>query len=227
MRNRGRLIALLLVVAYGTPAAAQQAASSVPTVAVLDFTGISLVPGEDAAAVGQSLSTMVATELTGREGVQVLDRQQVDRLLRARQISLSGISDELAQEIGRLLGAHYLVLGNVTLEKERARIDVRLLDVETGLIHRAENRRGDRDEFLDLVEEVADAFTRNLEVPVRVADADLEIPVEASIAYSRGLDYERRGMWTEAERMFRRALEMFPAHEPASSALERVKAKGA
>lgn len=218
-------VALATPVALGAQGGTQ--AAPVPTVAVFDFNAFSLAPGEDAAAVGRGLASMIATELANRPQVRVVDRQQIEDLIRRRQLNLSGrVDDAQALQLGQLLGAEYIVVGNVALEPKRARIDLRLLDVATGAIEKADRRQGSRDDFLALVTEIADGFTSGLKLPARVAQAQVTVPVEAVLAYSRGLDYEQRGMADRAAEMFRKALEVFPGHEHARAALERVTGKG-
>ncbi len=195
---------------------------------MFDFNAFSLSPGEDAESVGRGLAAMIATELASRPTVRVVDRQEIERLVESRQVALSGrMDDAQAVQMGQLLGAQYVVVGNVALEPERARIDLRLLDVESGAVEKADRRQGKREEFLAMVEDIADTFTEGLELPARVAETDVDIPVAASLAFSRGLDYERRGRLEDAASMFRRALEIFPDHAEAQAALERVRSKGA
>ena len=201
------------------PAAAQDS-TRVPTIAVFDFNAFSLT-GEDAEAVGRGLA--IATELTERPEVNVVDRQRIQQLIETRQLALSGRMDESrALELGKLLGAEYIVVGNVALEPERARIDLRLLDVASGTVEKATRQQGSRDNMLDLVTALADEFTADLDLPARVAAEAMDPPVEAILAYSRGLDYEQRGMAEQAAAMYRRALELFPRHQGARAALERV-----
>lgn len=217
--------AVALGVVLPFAAAAQEAA--VPTIAVIDFSAFSLTPGEDVVPIGRGLAAMITTELAARPTVRVVDRQRVEELIRKRQLGLSGRIDEAqAVQLGQLLGAQYVVVGNVALEPKRARIDLRLLDVATGTIERADRRQGSRDDFLALVGEVADAFTRDLRLPVVAAAVEPAIPPTASLAYSRGLDYERRGDMARAAEMFRQALDLFPRHDDARTALARVTGRG-
>lgn len=226
LRRATCALALGLVLPH-TVAAQATGAQPVPTIAVLDFNAFSMTPGEDAASVGRGLATMIATELAGRPTVRVIDRQQVEELIQKRQLGLSGrLAESQAVQLGQLLGAQYVVVGNVALEPRRARIDLRLLDVATGAIERVESLRGSRNDFLELVTQVADAFTKDLRLPAVVSTAVLAIPAAAALAYSRGLDYERRGMTEQAAAMYREALEQFPRHEDASSALARVTGTG-
>lgn len=222
-----RLAILTFALLLPGPAAAQNAAGPrVPTIAVFDFNAFSLT-GEDADAVGRGLATMITTELADRPQVHVVDRQRVQQLIESRQLALSGRMDESrALELGKLLGAEYIVVGNVALEPERARIDLRLLDVASGTVEKASRQQGPRSEMLDLVTALADDFLDGLELPTRVAAADADPPVEAVLAYSRGLAYEERGQETRAVEMYRRALELFPRHGAAAAALERVEGGG-
>jgi len=132
------------------------------------------------------------------------------------------VGDDAAMQIGRLLGAHYIVTGNVALDPRRARLDLRMIDVETGGIVKSVKEPGERDDLLGLAERIAALLVTDLQVPVRTTVAEVRIPAAASLAYSRGLDYERKGRRDRAAEMFRRALEVFPQHPHAAAALDRV-----
>ena len=222
MRTRGlRPLALMLVVPL-TASAQTQA----PTVAVLEFSAASITL-EDASAIGRGLADMFMTELSSRPTVKLIERQEIDDLVEKRKLVLSGrVTDETAIEIGQLLGANYLVTGQVLMQNDLARIDIRMLDVESGEIYRSKKLTGKRAEFLALVEQLADDFTTGLKLPERRILAEVEVPVGAMLAFSRGLDYEKRGKAAEARAMFARAVELHPEHTEAKSALERVSSKG-
>lgn len=215
------LAAAGLLAASATAALGQQ---QVPTVAVLDVGAFS-TSLEDAAALGRGLVDMITTELSDRPEVRIVDRQAIDDVLRRQQVSVgaTGISDEAAIQIGRLLGAHYLVRGNAALDPRRARLDLRMIEVETSAIVRSVKETGERDDLLDLVERIADALVADLELPERPTVVQQQIPVAASLAYSRGLDYERRGQSDRAEAMYLRTLAVFPEHPHAAAALDRVR----
>ena len=213
------LAAAGLLAATATTASAQQA----PTVGVLDLGAFS-VTLEDASAVGRGLAAMITTELAERPEVRIVDRQQIEEVLRRQQVSVgaTGVSDDAAMQIGRLIGAHYIVTGNAALDPRRARLDLRLIDVETGGIVKSVKETGEREELLDLAERIADLLVTDLRLPERPAVVSVEVPVAASLAYSRGLDYERRGRRDRAAEMYRQALQLFPQHPNAQAALDRV-----
>ena len=220
MRSLQFLIAAALLAVPVAPAAGQE----VPTVAVLDLNAFS-VSLEDASAVGRGLAAMITTELSQRPEVRIVDRQQIEEVLRRQQVSVgaTGVADDAAMQIGRLLGAHYIVTGNAALDPRRARLDLRMIDVETGGIVKSVKETGERDDLLGLAERIASLLATDLVVPERTTVAEVRIPAAASLAYSRGLDYEQRGRRDRAAVMFRRALEAFPQHPQAQVALDRVR----
>lgn len=220
MRSFQVLATSAMLAAVAASASGQQ----VPTVAVLHFEAFS-VSLEDANALARGLEAMITTELSQRPEVRTLDRQQIDEILRRHQVSVgaTGTSDNAALEIGRLVGAHYLVMGNAALDPRNARLDLRLVEVETGLVVKSVKESAPRDELLGLAERIATLLVTDLRLPERPAAVAVRIPVAASLAYSRGLAYERSGRPERAADMYRHALEVFPQHPDAQVALERVR----
>lgn len=217
LRGAALLVALILVpmAAHGQDARVR--------VAILPFSAATVVLGEDTQALSAVLTGMIATELSERSALTVVERGEVDALIESRQLALSGrLGPEVEVQLGQLLGAQYVVTGSVVFEREQARLDIRLVDVETGEATNAFKEKVGRDNFLDAVETLAARFTENLKVaPRAVAVADA--PPAAKLAFSRGLDYERRGMEDRAAGMYERVLELFPDHEGAKTALSRVR----
>ncbi|MBI4544837.1 MAG: hypothetical protein HY703_06565 [Gemmatimonadetes bacterium] len=227
MRTRTFLVPLVLL-AFSTSLLAQEPASGGATVAVLDFTGSSLTL-QEASAVGKGLAGMIITELAGRPGVRVIERQQLQSVLQEQKLALSGrVDDATALEIGKLLGAQYLITGAATLGLAKdARLDIRVLNVETSEILRAQKVTGKQEDFLDMVVKIADQFSRDLKLKVPAREPAVEVPFQAIIFYSQGLDFEDKGQPERAIEMYRKALAAFPGHREAKAALERLtKAKG-
>lgn len=214
-------LALLFI---AMPAAVRAQTPARATLAVMPFSAATVVPGEDASAMSSTLAGMIATELSNRPTVQLVERQKVDDLITSRQLALSGrLTDDAAVQVGELLGAQYVVTGGVTFDRNSARLDLRLIDVETGAVPRAFKDRVSRDNFLDMVERLAAEFTTDLKLNAPVVARAVEVPIGAQLAFSRGLDYERRGIKDKAAAMFARALEIHPDHSGAQTALARVK----
>jgi hypothetical protein len=67
---------------------------------------------------------MLVTELIGRPGIRVIERAQMQDILTEQRLSLSGRVDEsTALEVGKLLGAQYVIHGQVTSIVDVLRMD--------------------------------------------------------------------------------------------------------
>jgi TolB-like protein len=208
--------------ALSSPLHARQAGQQPVTVAVIGLNAAAIGGSYDLAAIGESLTSMIMSEFGERRTVALVERQRVNDLLEQRLAAATGqLDDRVAVEIGQLLGAQYVVRGGVTMVAGSARFDLRIIDVETGQIHRTFKQTGREGDFLGMVEQLADQFLVDLRLPVRTVE--VPAPPLAVVAYSRGLDFERRGDRQRAAQQFRRALEIFPAHADAAAALARVR----
>jgi len=217
-----------LLIAPAAAIAQQTAAVGKPTVAIMPVTVAALsVPADTRKALEDALANMLATEFGNKPAIQLIERQQVSDLLTRQQLMVSGrMSEADAVRAGKLLGAQYVVFGSVFIESKTARMDIRLVDTESGLNPKAPFKKsGSQDKLLDIVQELADDFTRDLKLVNRavVAATEQPLPVAVIMAYSRGLDYEKRGKKQMAAEQYRKALELSPSHAEAKAALDRVR----
>jgi TolB-like protein len=208
------------------PATMPAQQSGRPTVAVLPFNIVSLSRTVDGKALADALAGMIMTELSAKSAIQVVDRQLVQDLLTRQKLLVSGrVTEEDALRAGKLLGAQYIVTGSAVLDAKTARLDIRIVDSETGAPARPPFKKtGEQDDLLSIVQDLANDFTQDLKLPNRAAMiADFHVPVAASLTYSRGLDYETRGKKDLARQMYLKTLELAPNHAAAKAALERVR----
>ena len=227
MRAPLPLLAIALFLAGGA-AQAQTPASDLPTVAVLDFTGLMVGQGGNSAPLGKAVSAMLVTELIGRPGVKVIERAQLQDLLTEQRLSLSGRVDEgTALEVGKLLGAQYVIHGQVTSIADNLRMDMRAVDVETSEIMEVQKLSGRTDDLLDVVVKMADLFSSKLKLPAPSARPGAgKIPVLATVEFSRGVDFEDKGDSAKALEHYRAALKIHPDHRDAKAAVERLEHGG-
>ncbi|RMG55900.1 MAG: hypothetical protein D6717_07275 [Gammaproteobacteria bacterium] len=119
------------------------------TVAVLPFAGNDAVAAEGAAA-------NVAAELAARSGWTLVERAELERLLKEIRLSLSDLVDPAhAVEAGRFLGARYMVFGSLQQLEERVRLTCRMVEVATGRIVAAASLYGRREGQFDMEREAA------------------------------------------------------------------------
>ena len=97
-------------------------------IAIIDFEGIN-VSGGDAKALTQRLTS----EMIKLEVYQVLERSEMKRLLEEQKFQYSGCVDlKCAVELGKMLGAKYMVVGTISHIGKTFSIDSRLISVESG-----------------------------------------------------------------------------------------------
>ncbi len=208
--------------------AVAQDEAAVPTVGVLDFTGLMMGASGNSAPLGKAVSTMLITELIGRDGIRVIERQDMRRILEEQTLALSGRVDESsAVEIGKLLGAQYMVFGQVTSIADQLRLDMRAVDVETSEVLEVQKISGATQDLLDAVVRLADSFADNLDLPAPDSRPEAEeIPVMATIEFSRAVDYEDKGDTDAALEHYQKALDIHPTHRDAQRALTRLQGGG-
>lgn len=200
-------------------------AQDLPTVAVLDFTSFMMGDGGAAVNLGKAITAMLVTEFSNRDGIQVIERAQLNDMLREQDLVLSGRVDESsAIEIGKMLGAQYVLLGQASSIVDNLRMDIRAVDVETSEIVAVLKKSDRTSELLSVVVALADEFGQQLNlVPPSDRPAMESIPVPATIAFSRAVDFEDRGELDRAIQEYERTLELHPSHRDAQLALERLR----
>jgi TolB-like protein len=122
--------------------------SSTITLAVLNFKNHS---GQFALDVlEQSVPEMLKTELSrSASRLLVVERQKLEALLQEQALGQTGVLDEqTAQRVGQLVGAQFLLSGEISTAGPRLRIDCHILKVETGQM-RGEKVIGPRREAID------------------------------------------------------------------------------
>jgi len=226
MRTRALVLAAIVSVAgSGVICAPVSGQGDVPRVAVLDFNGFMMGEGGGSVALGKAIAAMLVTEFSGREGLQVVERQELRALLDEQDLSMSGRMDESqAIEIGRLLGVQYVLLGAVTSIVDQLRMDIRAVDVETSEIVTVLKKTDRTSELFSVVVALADDFSNELDLVPPSQRPEIEaIPVAATIEFSRAVDFEDRGDTEQAIQHYEATLRIYENHRDARRALERLR----
>ncbi len=220
------VLAAALVAALPRPAVAQE--SGPPTLAVLDLKdGGSMGPDvQDLSNLGAGLAMMLTTEMMRNPRATLVERDQIKQLVAEQGLTLSGMVDAAtAIEVGKLLGARYMLFGTYTDVMSRLRIDVRVVEVETGRLRQAKEVTRPREDVFESVAELAGMIFDDLELaPAQRLPQRKPAPAPAVIFFSKGIGFEDRGDAEQAKAMFRRALEIFPDYEEARERLAKLEA---
>lgn len=227
MRSRSVIAVLSLVPAL---LAAQQRQDTRPGIAVLPFNnGGSYGQGkEDFDALERGIAGMMISELAANPAARVVERQEIQRLLEEQNLGAQNrVDPATAAKIGKLVGARYTVLGTFVDFYGDFRVDVRLVNTETGEIIKTESERMQRDHLFDIIRNIATRLMKDANLPALQRQAseqrmNRQVPTEALTYYSRALLYQDRGEKDKAVDYFTRALAIFPEYAEAQEGLQRV-----
>ena len=96
-------------------------------IAIIDFEGIGVSESE-----ARVLTQRLTSEMITLEEYQVLERSEMKRLLSEQKFQYSGCVDtKCAVELGKMLGAKYMVVGTISKLGKTFTLDSRLISVET------------------------------------------------------------------------------------------------
>ena len=197
------------------------------TLAVSYFSN--LTGDEEYDALQKGLADMMITDLSQVESLKVLERARLQILMDELELSASGISDaSTAPRIGRLLGARRIVSGGIAAPGEgQFRMDAIAANVATDETEAQADAMGDQARFFLMEKELVFDILDDLNVALTQEERDAiqKLPTEsflAFLAYSRGLDYEDRGMYREAAGQYQKAAEIDPGFSQASEKSQEV-----
>ncbi len=180
------------------------------SIAVVDFDGSALPPNLVPISLG--LAEFTAVDLSKVKSLNVVDRLKIDVLLNELKLSQSEFADpRYAPRVGKLIGSRKIVSGNLVESGENMiRLDGVIINSADSSATRTGTVEDNLDEFFKLQKKfVFDIIdTLDIQLTAEERNAIQEVPTEsflAFMAYSRGLDYQRRGMPDAARQSFERA----------------------
>ena len=197
MRRSLLLVLAALAALVATPRGAVAAPESAPTVAVLyfDYTGKSA----DLEVLRKGLAQMLISDLSGTDGIRVVERDRIEEVLAELKLGASGKVDaKSAAKVGKLLGARYLVLGGYFDLAGALRVDARVIEVETGKVVTSLGANGKAGDFLSVEQAIALGLGKWAMSAAPAAHAEAtearkppkppaKLPVKTAVKYSEAL----------------------------------------
>ncbi|MFO0750311.1 MAG: CsgG/HfaB family protein [Myxococcota bacterium] len=180
------VVALLALVA-----AVPRAGAAPIRVSVLYFDNHTGDPAFD--EIGKGLADMLVTDLAGVSGLELVERSRLEAVLAEQSLQKKAISDPAtAVKIGKILGARWAITGALTAVAPELRVDLRMIDIQTGKVTVAEKVVGPKDQFFALEAKLVDRFVAALdlhapELGQKVAD------VKMVARFGEGLDLADKG----------------------------------
>jgi TolB-like protein len=154
----------------------QSAPTAAPpdTVAVIPFTNIS---GRAADAwIGDGIAETVTADLESQPMFVVIPREQIQTASAGRVASLD---DSALVDLGRALGARWIVAGGYQRVGDQLRITARLVDTADGTVARTLKADGTFDQIFDLQDQIASELMAEVGSDAMARAATLRPPTEA------------------------------------------------
>src|SRR6476661_7556498 len=217
MRSRfvPAMLSLALVGSVGGELGAQgRGQDTRPGIAVLPFdnSGSYGQDKENFDALQKGIAGMLISELAANPAARVVERTQIQSLLDEQNLGAGGrVDPQTAAKIGKLVGARYVITGTFIDFYGDFRVDLRLVNGETGEIIKVESDRMQRDHLFDIIRSLATRLMKDVNLPPlpkNVSDQRMsrQVPTEALTYYSRALLYQDRGQKDKAIDMYNKAL---------------------
>jgi tetratricopeptide (TPR) repeat protein len=153
----------------------------------------------------KGLAEMIITDLSKVKALKVVERIRLQQLIEEMNLGETDLVDQkTAPRLGKLLGAFRLVKGSFfELTGEKMNIDAFVARTRTGELDVSTNITGSMNEFFRLEKELVFKILDELKIKISAAEREaiLEVPTEnffAFLQYSRGLDLEDKGLYTQA-----------------------------
>ena len=185
------------------------------SVAVMTFANITREPADD--WIGTGIAETVSSDLKTIHGLTVIGRARVYDALRNLSSDTS-LDESLAIDIGRRLGATWVVVGGYQRIGERVRITAHFVEVATGAVRRTVKVDGGIGDIFSLQDKIVFELSQGLNFALRGTEiADIERretqSVEAYESFARGMMNLRLASRESIERAIA-AFEQATRHDP-------------
>jgi TolB-like protein len=98
------------------------------------------------ARLGKVFTEILTTSFVSSEAFKIIEREQLNKVLSEIELTQSGIIDtSSAKMLGTMVGADAIVVGSITKLGDDLRLDIRIVDVDSGFILTAEKIEGKTD----------------------------------------------------------------------------------
>ncbi len=213
---------------YSGGYAVERADPGIKTIAILDFENNSVDQHEELDPLRRALPHLLISQMHSSVGLKLVERERIQWLLDEIELSNSGYVDqETAVRLGKLLGAHTIVLGSFMKLGKQMQLLARVVKVETGEIITVADVRGRKDVF-DLASELSLEIAENLSAQLEAEDVSENTPtrtLDAMMSYAEGLEFLELGEFQSAYDKFMEALEYDPAYQDAQDRAQSIKYK--
>jgi serine/threonine protein kinase/Flp pilus assembly protein TadD len=175
-----------------------------------------LVDPEDKDRTAQMITSLLITDLSESQYMQVVSRQRLYDILRLfGKEDLKVIDKSVATEVAKKAGVKWILTGDILQTEPNIVLTSDISEAATGKILVTQRVTGETGEDLfSVVDKLSAEIKEELSLPEQakkepdraVADVTTHSP-EAYRYYLEGVDYDFKAYWVEAEKSYKKALE--------------------
>ena len=198
-------------------------------VAVITFSNITKEPSDD--WIGSGIAETVTADLKKIRGLSVIGRERIFEALKdLNSGQLAELDEKIGIDIGRSLGAAWILAGGYQRIGEMIRITARLIEVSTGEIVKTVKIDGKITEIFDLQDKIVYELSQGLNLHLGTSEIteierDETLSVEAYENFSRGMMNLRTGSRDSLDRaihFFEKAIQIDPNYASAWTGLGAI-----
>lgn len=172
----------------------------------------------------KGIADMLITDVAKSRYVRVVERGQLESILKEQALTFSGaIDEESAVEVGKLLNANTLIYGSFIIADKAIRIDARITDVETAIIATSLQSSGKVTEVFSVEKELAQKIFEYFEyAPPPELEVKETESYEAAKTYYEGISFLDNDEMEKAAERFRKAGDLDPLYRKPQKSLEEA-----
>jgi TolB-like protein/Tfp pilus assembly protein PilF len=218
---KAELLDLERIIADSVAGTGKGALATKRTIAVGNFTSNAKVTDYKWLEVG--IAESLTTDLSGLSGVTLVERGNLEKVMREKKLEAVGMTTESVSSVGREVGAEAIIIGGYQVAgpkgEEELRVDGRLVSVQDGSILKSESSRGKIGDLYNMERTLALALLADY-VFISATEQDAFLKGKASDLnalenWSKGKSLALLGNSDAAAAYYKKALETDPQYSAA------------
>jgi TolB-like protein len=154
----------------------------------------------------KGLADLMVTDLVAWDGVTVVERERLEAVLGELKLQKTKAFDQAkAVQVGRFLGARYLLSGKIFVQADTLRLDATLIDAQKNVNVASARAEGPKDDVFAVEQKLVFEVTKAIDLKLKDASARRRARVpsfDALVDYSKALDLSDQGEAEEAQKAF-------------------------
>jgi TolB-like protein len=176
----------------------------------------------DAAWISRGLADMLTTDLSKISALTVVQREQLEKVLKEQALGASGAIDPLkAAQIGKILGAQTLLTGSYAAIGRNVRVDLQLINAATGRVEGGVTSEGSIDAIFTLEKQLVLAVVTKLGITPSSAELQAILQPETLNNQAVILNYQAMTQYQSDPKAAQVALRQAVALDPNYAAAQQ------